>query len=220
MMTGGDFLLWVRGPAFEAATVIFVVGVLVRIIGILALGRKTDLAVAKGNATSAGLRTIVTRSLPRRDTWKRSVFTIAAGYVFHIGLFVIIFLFVPHILVFREVLGIGWPGLPTPAVDAFAVVTIIALVAVLVHRVRDPVLRMLSGVQDYLVWAVTLLPVITGYLAFHRLGLPYPVMLGVHILSVELLMVLFPFTKLMHTFTLFLARYYNGAVAGYRGVRS
>lgn len=219
-MTGSDFLLWVRGPAFEAATVIFVFGVLVRLIEILALGKKTDLAVAKGNAKSAGLRTIFTRSLPRQDTWKRSAFGIAAGYVFHVGLFVVILFFAPHILVFREVLGIGWPALPTPVVDAFAVITIVALVAVLVRRVRDPVLRLLSGVQDYLVWTITCLPVVTGYLAFHRLWLPYPTMLGVHILSVELLMVVFPFTKLMHTFTLFLARYYNGATAGYRGVRS
>jgi nitrate reductase gamma subunit len=45
-------------------------------------------------------------------------------------------------------------------------------------------------------------------------------MLGIHILSVELLMVMLPFTKLMHTFTLFMARWYNGAISGYRGVQS
>jgi nitrate reductase gamma subunit len=33
-------------------------------------------------------------------------------------------------------------------------------------------------------------------------------------------MVVFPFTKLMHTFSLFIARYYNGAIAGYKGVQS
>ena len=37
---------------------------------------------------------------------------------------------------------------------------------------------------------------------------------------VELLMVLFPFTKLSHAFTLFIARWYNGAISGYRGVAS
>ena len=49
---------------------------------------------------------------------------------------------------------------------------------------------------------------------------PYPFILGLHILSVEVLMVLFPFTKLMHTFILFIARWYNGAVSGLRGVES
>jgi hypothetical protein len=32
--------------------------------------------------------------------------------------------------------------------------------------------------------------------------------------------VVFPFTKLIHAFTLFMARYYNGAFAGRRGVES
>ena len=47
-----------------------------------------------------------------------------------------------------------------------------------------------------------------------------PMLLAIHILSVELLMVVFPFTKLIHAFTLFMARYYNGAISGYKGVES
>jgi nitrate reductase gamma subunit len=106
-------------------------------------------------------------------------------------------------------------------VDATTIVTMIALLAVLAHRLLHPVMRFLSGFQDYLVWLVTILPLVTGYLAFHRVGVAPPAMLiTVHILSVELLMVVFPFTKLMHAFTLFMARYYNGAIAGYRGVNS
>ncbi len=52
------------------------------------------------------------------------------------------------------------------------------------------------------------------YLAYHRLLLPYQNMLALHILSVEALLLVFPFTKLMHTFTIFGARWYNGALAG------
>ena len=156
----------------------------------------------------------------RRGTFQRSGFTIISGYVFHIGLFVVIFLFVPHILVFERAIGLSWAGLPSNIVDATTVVTIIALLAVLIHRITDPVRRLLSTFHDYLVWVVTVLPLITGYLAFHRIGVPAPSMLAVHILTVELLMVLFPFTKLMHAFTLWISRWYNGAVAGYKGVRS
>jgi nitrate reductase gamma subunit len=67
---------------------------------------------------------------------------------------------------------------------------------------------------------VTFLPLLTGYLAFHRVGLSAPMLIGLHILSVELLMILFPFTKLSHAFTLWMARWYNGAIAGYKGVQS
>jgi nitrate reductase gamma subunit len=219
-MTEAEFLLWVRGPAFGMATFIMMAGIVVRFLEILLLGRKANLAEARGSEIAGGLRTILQRQLVPADTFRRSGFTIIAGYVFHIGLFVVIFLFVPHILVFESALGISWAGLPSNIIDATTVITIFALVAVLVYRVRNPVLRMLSNASDYLVWLVTFLPLITGWMAFNRVGLSGPMLIGIHILSVELLMILFPFTKLSHAFTLFLARWYNGAIAGYKGVQS
>ena len=74
--------------------------------------------------------------------------------------------------------------------------------------------------DDYLGWFVTILPLITGYIAFHRVGMSAPTLIAIHLLSVQLFMVVFPFTKLMHAFTIFLARWYNGAISGYRGVQS
>ena len=220
-MSETELLLWVRGPALQIATVIFLLGIVVRIGEILMLGRKKNLAEARGSAVAGGLRTIFSRSIPDRGTLQRSTFNVVAGYIFHLGFFVVLFLFAPHILLFQDVTGVSWPSLPTPVVDATAVVTMIALLAVLVHRLHNPVMRFLSRFQDYLVWLVTILPVVTGYLAFHRVDVaPPPTLIMVHILSVELLMVIFPFTKLMHAFTIFMARYYNGAIAGYRGVNS
>jgi len=219
-MTETEFLLWARGPAFQIATVVFVFGVAVRLLEIVTLGRKPDLAEARGSAMAGGLRTIVTRSIPSSSTFQRSAYSLVAGWVFHIGLFVTIFLFAPHVLVIHKILGLTWPALPNPVIDATTVVTIIALLAALLHRLRSPVLRFLSRFPDYLAWFVTLLPLVTGYLAFHRIGMTPATLIGVHILSVELLMVVFPFTKLMHAFTLFMARWYNGAIAGYRGVSS
>ena len=219
-MTEIEFLNWVRGPGFQIATIIFVAGVIIRFAEILLLGRKTNLAEAKGSEMSSGLRTVVTRSIPDKSTFQRSMFTVTAGYIFHLGLFVTIFLFAPHILMFKEVFGFGWPSLPTPVVDAMAVVTIIALLAVLTHRMRNNVLKFLTTTEDYIVWLVTIAPLITGYIAFHRIGMTAPTLIAIHILSVELLLILFPFTKLMHTFTVVLSRWYGGAISGYRGVES
>lgn len=219
-MSETEFLLWVRGPGLLGATIIFVLGMAVRILEIVVLGRKRDLAEARGSAFAGGLRTIVSRSVPDTGTFRRSTFTLVAGYIFHIGLFITILLFAPHILLIDEVLGVSWPALPTTVVDATTIVTILALLAVLAHRLKDPVQRFLSGFQDYLVWIITILPLVTGYFAFHRIGLTPPMLIALHILSVELLMVAFPLTKLAHAFTLFVARYYNGAISGYRGVNS
>jgi nitrate reductase gamma subunit len=215
-----EFLSWVRGQGFQIAVIIFVAGIIIRFAEILLLGRKANLAEAKGSEMSSGLRTIVSRSIPDKSTFQRSTFTVVAGYIFHIGLFVTIFLFAPHILMFKDVIGFGWPSLPTPVVDAMAVVTIIAMLAVLSHRMSDTVLKFLTTKEDYLVWMLTILPLITGYMAFHRIGMTAPTLLAIHILSVELLLVVFPFTKLMHGFTFALSRWYNGAISGYRGVQS
>ncbi len=219
-MTETELLMWVRGPALQFATVVFVLGVVVRILEILILGRKANLAEPRGSAVAGGLRTIITRTVPDRGTLQRSTFNVVAGYVFHIGLFITIFLFTPHTLLFNDIFGVSWPALPTPVIDAVTIVSVITLLAVLLHRISSRVMRFLSRFQDYFVWLVTTLPLVTGYIAFHRIGLPPPQLIAIHILSVELLMVVFPFTKLMHTFTLLMARYYNGSIAGYRGVNS
>ncbi len=215
-----DLLAWVRGPAFDAALAIFIVGVIWRLIELLMLGRGVSLAEPRGPEFPAGLRTIVLRSWPSAAKLKTGATTLVLGYGFHIGFFVGLLLFVPHIELVHATFGLRWPGLPTPLVDAATVVGIVALLAALAHRLSHPVIRFLSTSQDYLVWVATLLPLVTGYLAFHRIVNPYPLALSIHILCVELLMVIFPFTKLMHAFTLFIARWYNGAIAGRRGVQS
>jgi len=219
-MTEIELLSWARGPGLQIATVIFVAGVVIRIFEILLLGRKANLAEAKGTEMSSGLKTMVTRTIPDRNTFKRSSVTIVAGYIFHIGMFVTFFLFAPHILFIKDLVGFGWPAASTTIVDAFAVISMIALLAALVNRLTNKVMRFLTNFEDLLTWFLTFLPLVTGYIAFHRIGFTAPSLLAIHLLSVELLLVVFPFTKLMHAFTLFLARWYNGAISGYRGVAS
>ncbi|MGD9163590.1 MAG: hypothetical protein PVF13_02400, partial [Chromatiales bacterium] len=97
MSTPTDFLLWVRGPGFDIALVIFIIGVIIRLLEVLVLGRKPDLAEARGSEMGPGMRTLFTRTLPEPGSMKRSSFTVIGGYVWHIGFFISLFLFVPHI---------------------------------------------------------------------------------------------------------------------------
>ncbi len=94
---------------------------------------------------------------------------------------------------------------------------IAALVALLVRRLTHPVLRMLSSVDDYLSWLVTILPVITGFMASAHLGGRYENVLALHLLTVELLFIWLPFGKLMHTFTFLFSRGFLGAQAAHKG---
>ncbi len=215
-----DFLLWTKGPMFDWALAIFAIGMAARIVEMLMLGRRPDYAEPKGKELGPGVRTMFTRFLPDPGTFKRAPFDVLVGILWHLGFLIALLLFVPHIEMFEGVLGIAWPGLPNPVVDAVAAVTILALIAALIHRLTDPVKKRLSRPQDYLVWGLTFLPLVTGYLATHRMIDPYPLALGLHILSVEVFLILLPFTSLTHFVTAFFARWYTGATFGRKGVAS
>lgn len=213
-----QFLTWVRGQGLDIAVSIFLLGVLWRLIEIYSLGRKKDLSAPRSVAGASGWNTIVRRSLPPEGMFKKSPVTYLGGYVFHIGLAIVVFLFAPHIKFIESMLGISWPGLPSQFVDLVAVVTIAAMVVVLFDRINKPVKRYLSTFGDWFTWTLTFLPLLTGWMAVQHLLLPYTTMLALHILSVELLLVFLPFTKLFHAFTVFGSRWYSGAVNGHKGV--
>ena len=215
-----EFLLWTKGPMFDWALAIFAIGLLARIAEILMLGRKHNYAAPKGGEWGPGLRTMITRTVADTGTFARAPFDVVLGIAWHVGFLIALLLFIPHIELINSVIGLSWPGLPNPVVDAVSAVTVVALVAVLVHRITHPVKKHISTVEDYLMWLVTFLPLITGYLAYHRLINPYPLALGLHIFSVEIFLIVLPFTKLTHIFTAFIARWYNGATFGRKGVES
>lgn len=220
-MNSAELLLWVRGPGLQIAVVIFAFGMVLRLVEILLLGRKKNLAELRSSGVKEGFRTIFTRFLPAdKNTLKSSKFTIITGYIFHLGLFVVIFLLAPHISVFKSIMGFSWPSLNTPLVDFFAVAAMVALLAILFRRLTHPVLKFLSRGEDYFVWVLTFLPLLTGYMSYHHLFFPYNWILATHILSVEMMLIFFPFTKLTHAFTTFIARWYNGSISGQKGVKS
>jgi len=213
-----QFLTWVRGPGLDIAVAIFLLGVFWRLFEIYSLGRKKDLAAPRHAAGASGIATVFRRSIPPPGMLKRSPVSYIGGYIFHIGLFVIVFLFAPHILLIKNLTGLSWPALPSQFIDLAAVVTMAAMVVVLVDRINKPVKRFLSTFEDWFTWVVTFLPVLTGWMAVQHLLLPYTTMLALHILSVEILLIVLPFTKLFHVFTLFGSRWYNGKVNAHKGV--
>ena len=218
MMNDLQFLTWVRGPGLDFAVGIFLLGVVWRLFEIYSLGRKQDLSAPRHAPGASGLHTVFRRSLAPPGMLKRSPVTYVGGYIFHIGLAIVVFGFAPHILLVKSLTGLSWPGLPSQFVDLVAVVTMAAMVVVLFDRINKPVKRFLSTFEDWFTWLVTFLPVLTGWMAVQHLLLPYTTMLALHILSVELLLVVLPFTKLFHVFTLFGSRWFNGKVNGHKGV--
>jgi nitrate reductase gamma subunit len=219
-MDSQELLIWVRGTGLQIAAAVFVVGMVYRMLHLLLIGRKPSLAEPRGSEWAGGLRTMWRRSfvLPRLSP--RGRFTVVAGYLFHLGFFVTLFFLSQHIALFRAVFGFGWPAMPRGAIDIAAVLSIAAMVALLAHRLVDPVKRLLSDFQDYLSWTLSFLPLLTGFMLLREIGFEYVTLLTLHIASVELLLIVSPFTKLAHMFSTFIARWYNGAVMGFKGIRT
>ena len=158
-MDANALLNWARGPGFDIAMIVFVAGMLLRLLEVLALGNRSDLSAARGSGPRGGVETIMTRMLPRRQVFDKEPLRIINGYVLHIGFFIVLFLYGPHIVLFESFLGFGWPALPSGMIDAVAAITIVSLIAALVLRLNSKVLRFLSTADDYVAWLVTLLPV-------------------------------------------------------------
>ena len=210
-----------RGPALQVSLFIFVLGVVWRLVGTSLILRPKDLSVPRETGEFwGGLRTIISRSFLPHTFEKLIVTPYALAYTLHIGLFIVVLLFVPHILFFESILGFSWPGLPNDVILVAGGITLASLVALLVRRLTHPVLKVVSSADDYITWCVTTLPLVTGLMAFAHLGPRYETMLAIHILSVEVLLIWFPFGKLMHTFFIFPSRYNVGATFGRRGVKA
>lgn len=217
-----SMLDFARGTALQVAMAVFVLGVAWRLVSLLALPWARDRSPKRPGAPSA-LSAAITGFV--RHMWvpkafgQSSMFTLINGYVFHIGLAIIVFGFAQHILFIKGLIGFGWPGLPTSVISVAGIVTLASLVAALVRRLTSPVMKLISTANDYFTWAITTLPVLTGLLAVSHLGARYETLLAIHMLSVAALLIWFPFGKLMHAFLVFVTRSETAISYSRRGVK-
>jgi nitrate reductase gamma subunit len=217
-----ELLEFARGPALTFAITVFIAGVVFRIVSLLLMWRTRDASQGSSRerpAFVAALREIARRMWPESVYKQRTLFTLINGYVFHIGLAIIVFFLLPHILFFQDLLGLSWPHLPNNVIYAVSVITAVSLIAALVMRASNPAQRIISTFDDWFSWLVTFLPVLTGLVATSHLGARYETLLGLHILSVALFLVWLPFGKLMHWLLVFITRSQTGAHLSHRGAQ-
>jgi nitrate reductase gamma subunit len=218
-----DLLGFARGPALKVALAVFCVGVVWRIVGIGLLRIRLEHSRPRASVVrflAGGLLTIGSRSWPHPAFTRRTGAGEVIGYSYHMGLFAIVLLFGPHIAFLGSLFGFTWPGLPSSLITVIAVLTVTLFLEVLFRRVTNPVMRMLSNFDDYFSWVITMLVLATGLAATAHLGGPYQRLLALHILSVDALLLWFPFGKLMHAFYIFPGRAINGAILARKGAAS
>jgi nitrate reductase gamma subunit len=226
-----DLLDWARGPLLTASIFIFIAGVAWRF---LVLWRMPAVSVPMVPArqafgTADALGAAFARMVPRGGFHPSATLVTFNPYVFHIGLVIVFFGYAPHIAFVKRITGLWWPAFPDMVMYIAAAATIASLLLALLFRLTDPVLKRISSGDDWITWSLTFLPLVTGMAMIsdpssailargeHAI---YRGPLAVHLLSLELLLVWFPFGKLMHAFVVLPARMQLATFFGRRGVGS
>jgi len=223
-MNWTNILEFARGPFFQVALLVFIAGMVYRLVRVVSLGWQPDRIPPRGSklggAATAFLKSVIIWPfIPWvKNTYSRNPVIYLAGGLFHLGLFVVLILGTAHMLAWKSLLGFGWPTLPLPIVDWLAAVSIVAMIALFINRLVNPVLKLISGPAEWLNLLFVFLPMVTGYIMTHHLWFPYEVLFSLHMLAVDVLLIWIPLSRISHFMFYFFAKAIHGADFGKRAV--
>lgn len=211
------FAQLVDGIFWDIALWVFGIGVIWRILSIFFVRNKKDYSVARQSGLSGAIGANISRFFPRTEMRSRTRLHVVAGYMFHIGLFALLFFAAPHILFVESLTGLSWTAMPHWAFIVASQFAFFGLLVLWIHRVMNPVTRLISSGDDHIASILTFIVMLTGCLALLE---SFESLRVLHRFTVELLMVYFPFSRLMHAFMFIPSRAFTGAWFGRRGIRA
>lgn len=206
----------IDGPLWYFSLAVFAIGVVWQLVSIVFASRKQDLSLARGSASSAAFKTVFSRFAPHKEMTSQISIQLVAGYLFHLGLFALLFFAAPHVIFLEQnLLGFGWTPMPHWAFIVSAQAAFLGLIFLWVRRMVNPVSRLISTRDDHIVAILTFVVMLTGCFALLEGSTGLRLL---HRFSVELWLIYFPFSALMHTFTFIPSRAFTGAWFGRRGI--
>jgi len=206
----------IDGPLWYFSLAVFCIGVVWQLARILFTAGKTDLSVARGSASGGAWRNIFSRFVPHHEIGPQIRVQVIAGYMFHLGLFAVLFFAAPHVIFLEEnLLGFGWTPMPHWAFIVASQFAFFGLLILWLRRMLNSVSRLISTLDDHIAAILTFVVMLTGCLALLK---GFTELRLLHRFTVELLLIYFPFSCLMHTFTFIPSRAFTGAWFGRRGI--
>ena len=160
---------FVRGPLLEFALYFFFAGIAYRFIRVLLLGLPKDYAKPKGNPLAKALEKI---ALKPTQGWRFFIEVFAhrgiqyvGGFLFHVGFLGLTFFVPQHSFLWKEIIGFELPYMPQLIADILAYSALLSLFALTVHRIFNPVLKLLTGKDEYFANFLIGTIIFTGLLA-------------------------------------------------------
>ncbi|MEJ2158468.1 MAG: nitrate reductase [Desulfobacteraceae bacterium] len=131
-------------------------------------------------------------------------------FIFHLCVVMTPLFLLAHIVLFYESWQLQWPSLPDLPAD---IMTMMVIAGTLFFAFRRWIRKEVRAVSNFADWALLIVVngvFLTGLLAYHHWG-PYRPLLITHVLLGEILLLMVPFTKLVHMVLFFFTRGYLGA---------
>ena len=127
---------------------------------------------------------------------------------FHLCLFILPLFILEHAVLYLVNWKLDiWPIVFSHQVADFLVLYLLGCALFfLLRRLFIRRVRALSTAKDYCMLTIALIPFVTGFMAIHHVT-DYASLITIHILSVELLLVIMPFTKFAHMLFFFINRF-------------
>ena len=201
-----DIYEFLTGPGVWAAFIIFIGGLVVRLVYLLALSKERDRVLYNHASFGWALRSIFHWLVPLGSVgWRTQPLFATAFLVFHLCLLGVPLFLLAHNTLWQEAFGVSLPSLPDSVADVGTVVLLVAALVLLARRIVRPEVRILSTAWDYFLLVLTCAPFVTGFLAYHQVG-PYKLMMILHVFLAEVLLILIPFSKLGHILLFFFSR--------------
>lgn len=207
----------VNGIFWDVALIVFFAGIAWRILTLLRRGKRQDFSEARDSGITGAIMANIRGFYPRKEVSARIRIQVIAGYMFHLGLFVLLFFAAPHIKFIAEhITGFSWMPLPYWLFIVSSELAFAGLILLWVYRLVNPVTRLISKRGDHVASILVFIVMLTGCMALAESSTELRVL---HRFTVELLMIYFPFSALMHAIMFVPSRAYTGAFFGQRGVK-
>lgn len=195
-----SWLEWARGPGFAAAFSFMILGLLRHALVTAwevsrAIGRAGDKKIPYRKLLVATMEWLI----PFGKLREQVLFSLTS-FVFHVSIIVAPVFLGGHVALWARGLGVSWPAVSNETADVLTMVAIVTAVALVVQRIASGATRSLSRFQDYAIPLLVALPFASGFMLMHPSVSPFShdAIFFVHVMSGNLLFILFPITKLSH----------------------